>query len=93
MKGICFVIVNPNGSVVSHGIDFDGPDAAGFTARQEQRRRAKARALLTFAKSHLNVWMAAKATHEDAIDLWRLAESSGYQMTEIPIGYDEEQQS
>lgn len=89
-QGICMIATNPAGAVVAHSVDFAGPDAAGFTKLQEQRRRAKARLLFSFAKSHLNHWMAEKVTHEDAYDFWRLAEASGYTMTEIKIGYEED---
>lgn len=85
MKGLCVIITNPNGAVVASAVDFDGVDASGFSRESEQSRRAKARAFLAFAKSHLNHWMAEKVTHEDAIGMWSLAESAGYQMTIIPI--------
>lgn len=75
------IITNPHGNIVASALDGGGVDAAGFSQEAEQKRRAKQRALISFAKTHLNDWMAAKVKYEDALNLWDLAQESGYKMS------------
>lgn len=87
LKGICGVITTPDGHVVAHSADFDIFAPGGMKLLNCQRDRVRDRLALIFVKRHLNDRLTVKLDEHFVMEFWANAESNGYRMTLMPIGW------
>jgi hypothetical protein len=84
ITGVCAIITNPEGEVVTSYADFDG-SVAGLKRDDSQTYRARNIIKRRFAREHLNEWLAAKADEYFCEQFWRVAERAGYKLTTCPV--------
>jgi len=87
LKGVCGVITTPDGHVVAHHADFNNFAPGGMKLLNCQKSRVRDGLAMVFVKRHLTERMTGKLDEHFVMEFWSNAESNGYRMTLIPIGW------
>ena len=91
IQGFICVLTAEDGRVVAHSADFDRGGAAGFHEQDRQRIRARGRLAKAFMQATCNLDVADAVDGYDAERvLSSVVNKKGWKVTEIPIGYDED---
>lgn len=88
-RGVCGIIIAPDGSVVATHSDFERHGPGGFSLREAQTIRVRDGLKRAFIRAFLFEGLYHKSRGYFCDQFWENAAEHGYHMETIPIGHDE----